>query len=91
MRGAATRSSERDATRSREGQEELEVPLLVALSDGDVVRDIPLMLNVCIVPAVLGMALELVWPVFRVLVLAADFLSVCRLFWNQIVTDLISL
>jgi hypothetical protein len=66
------------------------VLLLVALGDGDVVRDIPLMLNVCIVPVVLGMALELVWPVFM-LVLAADFLSVWRLFWNQMVTDFISL
>lgn len=50
--------------------------LLVALGDGDVVRDNPLMLNVCIVPVMLGMALELVWPVFMLLVLAADFLSV---------------
>ena len=88
VRGAATRSSERDATWSREGQEVL---LLVALGDGDVVRDIPLMLNMCIVPVMLGMALELVWPVFMLLVLAADFLSVWRLFWNQIVTDFISL
>ena len=65
--------------------------LLVALGDGEVVRDIPLMLNVCMVPVMLGMALELVWPVFMLLVLAADFLSVWRLFWNQIVTDFISL
>ena len=50
--------------------------LLVALGDGDVVRDIPLMLNVCIVPVMLGMALVLAWPVFMLLVLAADFLSV---------------
>ena len=89
VRGAATRSSDRDATRSREGQE-LEVLLLVALSDGDVVRDnpFPLMLNVCIVPVMLGTVLE---PVFMLLVLAADFLSVWRLFWNQMVTDFISL
>lgn len=53
--------------------------MLVALSDGDVVRDnpFPLMLNVCIVPVMLGTVLE---PVFMLLVLAADFLSVWRLF-----------
>ena len=57
----------------------MEVLLLVALSDGDVVRDIPfpLMLNVCIVPVMLGTVLE---PVFMLLVFAADFLSVWRLF-----------
>jgi hypothetical protein len=43
-------------------------------------------------PAMLGMALELVWVVsMLVLLMAADFLSVWRLFWNQIVTDFISL
>ena len=78
MRGAATRSSEREATWSREGQEVV-VVLLVALGDGDVVRDVPLMLKVCMVPVMLGIALELLFwvPVFMLLlVLAADFLSV---------------
>lgn len=79
MRGAATRSSEREATWSREGQEVVVVVLLVALGDGDVVRDVPLMLKVCMVPVMLGIALELLFwvPVFMLLlVLAADFLSV---------------
>ena len=79
MRGAATRSSEREATWSREGQEVVVVVLLVALGDGDVVREVPLMLKVCMVPVMLGIALELLFwvPVFMLLlVLAADFLSV---------------
>ena len=79
MRGAATRSSEREATWSREGQEVVVVVLLVALGDGDVVREVPLMLKVCMVPVMLGIALELLFwvPVsMLLLVLAADFLSV---------------
>ena len=80
MRGAATRSSEREATWSREGQEVVVVVvLLVALGDGDVVREVPLMLKVCMVPVMLGIALELLFwvPVFMLLLeLAADFLSV---------------
>lgn len=55
------------------------VVLLVALGDGEVVREVPLMLKVCMVPVMLGIALELLFwvPVFMLLlVLAADFLSV---------------
>lgn len=89
VRGAVTRSSERDATRSREGREELGVLLLVVLNDGEAVREVPLRLNVCIVLVMLGTALELEWLVLLVLLVA--FLSVWRLFWNQIVTDFISL
>jgi len=91
VRGAPTRSSERDATRSREGREALEVLLLVVLSDGEAVRDVPLRLNVCMVLVMLGTALEVEWPLLLVLLVAADFLSVWRLFWNQMVTDFISL
>ena len=50
------------------------MPLLAVLMDGDAVRDVPLRLNVCIVLVMLGMALVLL------VLLAADFLSVCRLF-----------
>ena len=77
MRGAATRSSERDATRSREGRE-LEVPLLVVLNDGDAVRvDVPSRLNVCIVLVMSGTTLELEWLLLLLaLLVAADFLSV---------------
>ena len=54
--------------------------MLVELSEGDVVRDISLRLNVCIVPVALGIALELAWLMAMLMVLAADFLSVWRLF-----------
>ena len=74
MRGAPTRNSERDATWSREGREELAVLLLVVLNDGsDAVCEVPLRLNVCMVLVMLGTALELV---LLVLLLAANFLSV---------------
>ena len=67
------RSSERDATWSREGRDELEVLLLVVLTDGDAVRDVPFRLKVCMVLVMLGTALELEW---LGLLVAADFLSV---------------
>jgi len=59
VRGAPTRSSERDATRSREGRDELveDVLRLLTLNGGDAVRDVLCelcRLNVCIVLVMFG-------------------------------------
>lgn len=107
VRGAAARSSEREATRSREGREaEVPAPLLrlLALNGGDAVRVSEwCRLNVCSVLVTLGTRLtEPPWcwlelvppptpPLPLVKLFAAVLRSVWRLFWNHIVTDFISL
>lgn len=69
VRGGGIRNSDRDATRSNEGRDE--VPLLVAVRDDE---------DGC----------ERLRPVL-VALFRATLRSVWRLFWNHIVTDLVSL
>lgn len=74
VRGVGARSSEREATWSREGRDDV-LAVEVLLVEGNV-GDEDVRGRVAVGFATL---------------LAATFRSVWRLFWNQIVTDLISL
>ena len=70
VRGTGARSSEREATRSREGRE-------------DGIEGVLDLVDVTVTKGVFcASVLVALWRAFR---------SVCLLFWNQIVTDFISL
>ena len=102
VRGAEARSSERDATRSSDGrgavllaiEKALLLRLLAVLNGGDAVRDMVWCaelwrLKVCRVLVMFGTTFGLcMWSGFPA---CAVLRSVWRLFWNQMVTDFISL